>query len=174
MFVANIFYALAICFTKLSIVSSYIYIFDPHGPLKILMYATGAVTTGLGIASLPATIFECLPVYAAWDFTYVDAKCYTFVDFLYASTAISVATDLILCVIPIPLFWRLQLPLRQKLLISALFFLGGLCVGLLLLPPLTDSCSDDQSADDVSKCLCCFHCPSGLSTCAGRPHRCHA
>ncbi|EFX05459.1 plasma membrane protein [Grosmannia clavigera kw1407] len=118
MFVANVFYALAICFTKLSIVSSYVYIFDPHGRLKVLMYGTATVSTGLGIAALPATIFECLPVHAAWDVTYVGAKCYTFVDFLYASTAISVVTDIMLCVIPIPLLWRLQLPLRQKLLIS--------------------------------------------------------
>ncbi len=45
-----------------------------------------------------------------------------------SSTAINVTTDLILCIVPIPLFWRLQLPKRQKIMISGLFFLGGLYV----------------------------------------------
>lgn len=126
MFVANIFYAAAIAFTKLSILASYLQIFAPRGLLKIMLYATGCVTIGLGVASVPATIFECIPVVGAWTLMGNEARCYTFVDFLYASTAINVTTDLILCIAPIPLFWRLQLPRRQKIMISVLFFLGGL------------------------------------------------
>ena len=126
MFVANIFYSAAIAFTKLSIIASYMNIFAPRGLLRIVLQATAFVTIGLVVASIPATIFECIPVDGAWSLTNSDAKCYTFVDFLYASTAINVATDLVLCTVPIPLFWRLQLPRRQKVMISGLFFIGGL------------------------------------------------
>ncbi|CAK7265054.1 hypothetical protein SEPCBS57363_001386 [Sporothrix epigloea] len=133
MFVANIFYAAAIAFTKLSILASYLQIFAPRGLLKIMLYATGCVTIGLGVASVPATIFECIPVVGAWTLMGNDARCYTFVDFLYASTAINVTTDLILCIAPIPLFWRLQLPRRQKIMISVLFFLGGFaCIASII------------------------------------------
>ncbi|ERT03248.1 plasma membrane protein Pth11 [Sporothrix schenckii 1099-18] len=125
MFVANIFYAAAIAFTKLSILASYLHIFAPRGLLKTTLYATACVTVGLGVASVPATIFECIPVAGAWSLNDSAAHCYTFVNFLYASTAINVTTDLILCLVPIPLFWRLQLPRRQKIVISVLFFLGG-------------------------------------------------
>ncbi|CAK7270764.1 hypothetical protein SEPCBS119000_004253 [Sporothrix epigloea] len=133
MFVANIFYAAAIAFTKLSILASYLQIFAPRGLLKFMLYATGCVTIGLGVASVPATIFECIPVVGAWTLMGNEARCYTFVDFLYASTAINVTTDLILCIAPIPLFWRLQLPQRQKIMISVLFFLGGFaCIASII------------------------------------------
>lgn len=126
MLVGNVFYALAIAFTKLSIVASYLHIFSPSGVMCWLMWATAAVTAGLLVASVPATVFQCRPVAAAWDFSLPRDGCYTFVNFLYASTAINTATDLVLCIAPLPYFWRLQLPVRQKVLVSVLFFLGGL------------------------------------------------
>ncbi|CAK7213126.1 hypothetical protein SBRCBS47491_001696 [Sporothrix bragantina] len=133
MFVANIFYAAAIAFTKLSIIASYLHIFAPRGLFKTMLYATAGVTVGLGVASVPATIFECIPVAGAWTLMDNDAHCYTFINFLYASTAINVTTDLILCIAPIPLFWRLQLPQRQKIMISVLFFLGGFaCIASII------------------------------------------
>lgn len=124
MYVGNIFYCCAITFTKLSIIVSCLRIF-PYATLRCVMYVTAAVTVGLFVASVPATIFQCSPVSAAWDFSNSDAKCYRFVDFLYASTAFNVATDLVLCIAPLPYFWNLQLPRRQKTIVSALFFIGG-------------------------------------------------
>jgi len=126
MFVGNIFYALAIAFTKLSIIASYLHIFSPRGVIRWLLLATGAVTIGLLTASVPATVFQCRPVAAAWDFSLPQDGCYSFVNFLYASTAVNITTDLLLCTAPIPLLWELRLPVRQKMLISFLFFLGGL------------------------------------------------
>ncbi len=126
MFVGNSMYAVARALTKLSIVASYVHIFSPYGKMQYVMYGTAAVTVVLSITSIPVTIFQCRPVSAAWDFTIQGATCYPFVDFLYASTAINIVTDLILCTVPIPFFWRLHLPMKQKVLVSILFFLGGL------------------------------------------------
>jgi len=43
------------------------------------------------------------------------------------------ALRLILCVVPIPYFWKLQLPVRQKMMASCLFFLGGFaCVASIV------------------------------------------
>jgi len=128
MFVANIFYACAITFTKLSIIVSYLRIF-PYRTVRIAMYVTAAITIGLFVASVPATIFQCSPVSAAWDLSRTagggDARCFTFVNFLYASTAINVTTDLVLCTAPLPYFWNLQMPRKQKAIVSALFLVGG-------------------------------------------------
>jgi hypothetical protein len=128
MFVGNIFYALAITFTKLSIIASYMHIFNPHGYFRWLLYGTAGVTIGLGIAAIPTTVLQCRPLVATWDFSLPRDGCFRFVTFLYASTAINITTDLILCTAPIPSLWALQLPRRQKILISVLFFLGGLYV----------------------------------------------
>jgi hypothetical protein len=145
MFIANIFYACAITFTKLSIIVSYLRIF-PYNSMRIAMYITGAITVALFVASIPATIFQCNPISAAWDFSISRsaAKCYLFIHFLYATTAVNVTTDLILCTAPLPFFWNLQLPRKQKVIVSMLFFVGGFaCVAsiirLTVLGPLDNS-----------------------------------
>lgn len=120
MFVAHVFYAAGTAFTKLSIITSYLRIF-PHNILRRILYATAAVCTAIGISAIVATIFQCSPIQAAWDFTIDGSQCIPFVDFLYANAAISIATDLILIVAPLPYFWSLSLPLRQRLVICVLF-----------------------------------------------------
>ncbi|KAJ0125216.1 hypothetical protein J7T55_006561 [Diaporthe amygdali] len=119
MFIGNSLSACAVAFTKLSIISSYLRVF-PHQSLRITMYFTMAITIGLMLASIPVTVFQCDP-------------CYDFVDFLYASTAISTATDLILCTVPIRYLWSLKIPKKQKIIVSFLFFIGGMaCVASIV------------------------------------------
>lgn len=92
------------------------------------MYATGVVVGLLWLCSVFATIFQCSPVRAAWDFTITNRRCFPYVHYLYASAAITIATDVMLCTIPLPYFWRLQLPRRQKLVICFLFLVGAVSV----------------------------------------------
>ena len=126
MFVANVFYACAIATTKLSIIASYLRIF-PNSGLRKFMYVTGVFIIGLWISAIFATVFQCRPINAAWDFT-IEGKCYSFVNFLYASAGVNIATDLIVCLAPIPYFWKLNLPVRQKMIVSFLFLVGLLYV----------------------------------------------
>ncbi|KAK3935586.1 hypothetical protein QBC46DRAFT_46352 [Diplogelasinospora grovesii] len=123
MFVANVFYAAATAFTKVSIITSYLRIF-PHELLRRILYATSAVVVGLGISAIFATIFQCKLVEAAWDFAIVGGQCYAFIDFLYANSAINIATDFVLCLAPLPYFWGLSLPVKQRLSICLLFGIG--------------------------------------------------
>ncbi|KAH8903381.1 hypothetical protein BR93DRAFT_940889 [Coniochaeta sp. PMI_546] len=125
MFIDHIFGSCAVTFTKTSIVASYLRIF-PYRGLRIAMYITTAVTIALFFASIFTTIFQCSPVAAAWNFTITDRKCFRLVNYLYASTAVNIVTDIILCTAPLPYFWNLQLPRRQKVIVSTLFLIGGL------------------------------------------------
>ncbi|KAH8880312.1 hypothetical protein GQ53DRAFT_833471 [Thozetella sp. PMI_491] len=122
MFVANISYACATVFTKMSIITSYLRMF-PHHILRRVLFVTAVVVIGLGISAIFATIFQCTPVHAAWDFD-EPGYCYTFVYFLYSNSAINMATDFVLCLSPLPIFWGLKLPLKQKCLVSFLFLIG--------------------------------------------------
>ncbi|KAM7185221.1 hypothetical protein V8F20_011903 [Naviculisporaceae sp. PSN 640] len=123
MFVAHIFYAASSAVTKLSIITSYLRIF-PATSLRRLLYATGVLVIGIGISAIFATIFQCWPVQAAWDFSLGDRQCFHFRDFLYANAAISIVTDFMLVAAPLPYFWSLRLPLRQRLVICVLFGVG--------------------------------------------------
>lgn len=121
----HILYSFAIAFANLSIISSYFRIF-PHNRVQRLLYVMLAVTLALLAASVIATIFICLPIQAAWDPTLrAQAKCYQFPSFLYASTAVNIITDIVLCAAPLPYFLKLRLPRKQKAGACLLTIIGG-------------------------------------------------
>lgn len=121
----HILYSFAIAFANLSIISSYFRIF-PHNRVQRLLYVMLAVTLALLAASVIATIFICLPIQAAWDPTLrAQAKCYQFPSFLYASTAVNIVTDIVLCAAPLPYFLKLRLPRKQKAGACLLTIIGG-------------------------------------------------
>jgi hypothetical protein len=123
LFVANVFYAVATMLTKLSIITSFLRIF-PQKELRRVLIGTAVVVVGQGISAIFACIFQCSPVSAAWDFSIQNATCYNFKDFLYANSAINIVTDFILCVAPLPYLWRLDIPVKQKLIVCFLFGIG--------------------------------------------------
>jgi hypothetical protein len=125
LFVCYIFYACAIAFTKLSIIASYLRII-PHRNFRAIMFTTAAVVALLWVASIFTIIFQCTPVAKAWDFSITEGKCINFVAFLYAAGAVGLLTDLVLTFVPIPLFWKLQVSTRQKIVLSLLFGAGSL------------------------------------------------
>ena len=99
----------------------------PNSTLRRIVYAGSVFVVLFAIASLLATIFQCYPVNSIWDFQEIkDFTCINYVAFLYASAAITLFTDIAICVMPLPYFWRLQMPKKQKLIVSFMFILGGL------------------------------------------------
>lgn len=143
--VCQILYALAIALTKIAIISSYLRFIQDRS-FRIFMYSTLFVTVGLLVCGIFVTIFQCNPVSGAWEF---DAKgsCINYVDYLYASAAVNVFTDIVLCVLPIPHLWKLSksrphkgnheltssrdidMPLRQRVVLCVLFAGGaGACI----------------------------------------------
>ncbi|CAN8104178.1 unnamed protein product [Discula destructiva] len=132
MVIGNILSAVAIAFTKLSIIASYMRVF-PHRSFRITMHITTAITVGLLVASIPTTVFQCNPIRASWDFSITNAQCYDIIDFLYVSSGVNITTDLVLCTVPIWYLWSLRLPKKQKIIVSVLFFIGGLaCVASIV------------------------------------------
>jgi hypothetical protein len=56
----------------------------------------------------------------------VDYYCFNELASVLSSTAISIVQDFITCGLPTILFWKLQLPIRQKVALGALFGVGFL------------------------------------------------
>jgi hypothetical protein len=79
----------------------------------------------LPVSGVFVTIFQCKPVAAAWNFSIVGAKCLNYVDYLYASSSINVATDIVLFVLPCPYLWRLNMPKKQRVILCVLFAGGA-------------------------------------------------
>jgi hypothetical protein len=87
------------------------------------MYGLGAAIVAVWICSILVTIFQCKPVQGAWDFT-LPRDCLQISKFYYFTTAFSIFTDFALCTLPLPVFYKLKLPARQKIIISTLFAIG--------------------------------------------------
>ncbi|KAH7081372.1 hypothetical protein BKA63DRAFT_599720 [Paraphoma chrysanthemicola] len=127
LFICQILYAFSIALTKIAIITSYLRFIQTRN-FRILMYVTLGVTIGLWICGIFVTIFQCRPISGAWDYN-VQNSCIPFIDYLYASSAVNVFTDIVLCVAPIPHLWRLNMPLRQRIILCILFIGGaGACV----------------------------------------------
>lgn len=79
------------------------------------------------IASLAATIFQCVPVKGAWNSS-VSATCIDTNSFWMAYAVINILTDAIVLSLPIPQVFKLHLNIRQKITLCGVFLLGSLYV----------------------------------------------
>ncbi|KAF7197802.1 Satratoxin biosynthesis SC1 cluster protein 4 [Pseudocercospora fuligena] len=130
-------YNICLCFTKLSILLQYTRIFPQKGFRLATWIVMGAVVI-YAIWRVLAAIFTCLPVAAFWDKSIVNKHCQNKFNVAMASTALNMATDLTIALLPMPVLNQLQLPHRQRYALMAVFALGGLVViiSILRLPSL--------------------------------------
>jgi hypothetical protein len=92
------------------------------------VFVIGIVVLCFWFSSIFAIIFSCVPVQASWDYTIPRKHCYTVVNYFYVSASFNIATDLLLCLLPMPTFWALSMPKSQRIILCVLFSTGLLCV----------------------------------------------
>lgn len=122
-------YSTSITFTKLSIIATYIRIF-PSRLLRTTFYLTALIVIVFWITSVFCIIFTCVPIQAAWDYSIEDARCIDILAYFYTVAGVNIATDLLLCFVPLPTVWRLQMPKAQRVVVCVLFGMGTLCAFL--------------------------------------------
>jgi hypothetical protein len=121
--VCQVLYATAITSTKLSIIATYLRVL-PNRKLHRLLYCTGALILGLWVCSVFVTIFQCNPVRGAWDFDLEGSRCIHIQTYFYIASGFNIATDLVLCIAPIPIFWKLKISQKERIILSVLFGVG--------------------------------------------------
>ncbi|KAI0128286.1 hypothetical protein BJ170DRAFT_322745 [Xylariales sp. AK1849] len=122
-YVCQITYKTCINLTKASILLLYVRIF---GGVRWFRWLCIFLTTIVGmycVASVTATIFQCSPVPRAWD-KEIPGICIDNGKFWFANSGFSIATDIIILVIPMPLVYTLQIPRVQKIALVIVFALG--------------------------------------------------
>ena len=110
--------------TKISILLLYKRIFSSLRFHKVI-WGCICFVGAAGTATTLVAIFSCRPVQAFYDSS-VSGTCIDDVQFYLATAIINMMHDFIILVLPIPLVWRLQMPMRNKLVATALFVTGGL------------------------------------------------
>lgn len=117
-------YKIVVCLNKTSVVLLYMRIFVSKN-FRWLCYVALAIVIGSGVATVLATIFQCVPLERSWNKT-VDGVCIDSSMFWVANAVLNIATDVIVLALPVREVWKLQLRLQEKIMLYAVFLLGGL------------------------------------------------
>ncbi|KAA8894442.1 hypothetical protein FN846DRAFT_912909 [Sphaerosporella brunnea] len=130
---------LCLMFTKLSICTFYLRLLGGTNSrwTSRTIYALMTLIVIWGIGFTVAIILQCYPAQAVFR---VDSarKCVNRYGGVIAHAAIDIGTDFLIYALPIPKMLKLQVPLRQKLLLVGLFALGAfVCTASILRLPAT-------------------------------------
>ena len=93
--------------------------------LKISM----VIITIWSLAIFLFEIFQCSPVPAQWDLSIKGAKCVSgdsFVAAAYSISVMTVITDWLYAIIPIPMIWNVQMSVQKKITVAIVLSLGVL------------------------------------------------
>ncbi|KAI9036440.1 uncharacterized protein KD926_001783 [Aspergillus affinis] len=146
-YIATVLYCPMALLTKVALLSILIRIFAPYKSKIIFIYVF------LGCLGIYYTVAEvvkirmCDPVPAYWD-QRIKASCLDQRAALIADSVISVVSDLIILLLPLPLTWSLQMSRNKKLRVVGMLSAGGLATAFSiyrLVLVLQDGNSADQT-----------------------------
>ncbi|KAL8372350.1 hypothetical protein RB595_001920 [Gaeumannomyces hyphopodioides] len=126
-FIIHILYQVSLALTKVSLVLTLVSVFGRSGRnFRVFMIGIAAAVVANGLVATFTSIFTCIPVQASWQIRLMsDAKCIDYIPVVRALTVVTIVTDAIICLVPMPYCWRLHLALRQRIFLSFVFA-GGL------------------------------------------------
>ncbi|KAK3688829.1 hypothetical protein B0T22DRAFT_407493, partial [Podospora appendiculata] len=121
--VSQITYKISLQLTKISLLLLYMRIFSHVSWFRRLSLGLITVLVLYGFASCITGLVQCTPVARAWNYA-VAGSCIQLMKFFIFNGAFALTTDVIVLLLPMPLVWRLQLPLSQKLALVPVFGIG--------------------------------------------------
>ncbi|KAH8660685.1 hypothetical protein BGZ60DRAFT_517451 [Tricladium varicosporioides] len=123
LWVAIFFYTMSLTLTKLSIVLQYLRVFvEPR--IRQACWATIWLILLYGFQATFVSAFNCYPVSGFWDFS-IKSKCISKEFLWFFNASFNIFTDIVIIGLPMPVVSNLQIPAKQKVLIMAIFALGG-------------------------------------------------
>ncbi|CAG8971536.1 hypothetical protein HYALB_00005432 [Hymenoscyphus albidus] len=114
---------------RLSMLCLYLRMFPQRG-FKRIIYAIIAINIIYSIAFIVASVFQCIPVQAAWtrwDGT-VPAKCINANAVGWSSAFINIVLHAIIIILPLPMLMRLLMSWEQNIQTLIMFGLGSLVI----------------------------------------------
>ncbi|KAB2105280.1 hypothetical protein AG0111_0g6961 [Alternaria gaisen] len=116
-------YKIVVCLNKVSAILLYMRIFISRH-FRWLCYGALTIVVGSGIATVFATIFQCVPLQRSWDKN-VEGTCIDSSKFWLANAVLNIFTDVIVLALPVREVSKLQLKLQEKIMLHSVFLLGS-------------------------------------------------
>ncbi|KAF1965814.1 hypothetical protein BU23DRAFT_397271, partial [Bimuria novae-zelandiae CBS 107.79] len=111
-------------FTKVSILCTYLRIF-PSDRNRYFCYFMLAFTAAWAVTTFCMTLFQCSPVEAFWRATdYPNAECMSFTTVFFPTGFFNVASDFLIFLWPAKDLAKVQIPVKQRIILIATFSLG--------------------------------------------------
>ena len=122
-------YNITVFTIRLSILLQYLRIFVPLGTRNLLFWTIYAVigTNFMFYAAITFTeIFLCHPRDKYWNVLITDGHCGNKSTAGTAAGALNALSDIILLLLPQSVIWKLHMPVKKKIGVSAVFLAGFL------------------------------------------------
>ncbi|KAL7953342.1 putative PTH11-typeG-protein-coupled receptor [Trichoderma compactum] len=123
LYMSQVTYKAAINLSKCSILLLYLRLFSIVGWFRWACWGVLTCVVIYCISSMIATIFQCSPVVKAFNKT-LPGTCIDLARFWFANAGFSIATDIIILMLPMPLVYQLEVPRAQKIALMAVFAVG--------------------------------------------------
>ncbi|KAL9014999.1 MAG: hypothetical protein Q9173_000376 [Seirophora scorigena] len=113
----------ALMFCKFSLLTFYVRIFAIR-TFRILAYMVAAIVSAWALSVFLETFLLCRPFAYNWDPTITDFTCGNRNAAYIAAGSLNIVTDIMVLCLPIPMVWNLQIPRRNKAILTAVFGMG--------------------------------------------------
>lgn len=115
------FYAASLGAIKLAFLQQYYRIFAVQ--MRWIIIVAMLIVGGWSLSLLLVNIFMCNPIQGYWDKD-LNPKCIPNLPLWYINAAVHITTDVVIFILPIPVLWKMRLPLGQRWWLIAIFCLG--------------------------------------------------
>ncbi|KAG9245081.1 hypothetical protein BJ878DRAFT_503157 [Calycina marina] len=119
-------YSAAAAFIKLSLLAFYLRL-SKEDRFRQCIYVMVVITITFGTASIFVVALQCIPLSYLWDKTQPQ-NCVKLQDFYYANAALNIVTDFTIYALPLPMLWKLHLPIFQRVGLCFVLSMGALVV----------------------------------------------
>lgn len=108
--------------TNMSLLLLYRRVFGVVKPFRIALWVAAFLVVGYGIATTTLAFMGCTPFEKNFDRA-VPGHCVDLVNFFRWNGICNLLIDFLILLLPLPMVWRLNILLKQKLILSGIFSL---------------------------------------------------
>lgn len=125
-FIAAFFYNAAITLPKFSVLFFYYRIFESTSTwLFCGLWVIGGMNAAWLVSAWISTIFQCVPVRAAWDPAFQEgSRCFDQRTWFLGTAIPSMIIDFLILILPLPRLWKLKATWRKRLMVACIFVCG--------------------------------------------------
>lgn len=120
---ADFIYLLSLFGFKTSILVMYLRVFSVNKRFRYATWATMFFVCGYLLSNFWTQLFGCSPRSKYW-IPDTPGHCINYTKAGQAYGSMNIASDLLIFILPLPIVWRLQMPLKERLGVLLIFMSG--------------------------------------------------